>query len=208
MKRVTWALALVLTVSLAAAAQADVIINEILYDPAAGLAGDANGDGTRDAAEDEFVEIFNNGASAVDISGWTLSDDDGDDFVFGAGTSIAAGEYIVLFGGGTPTGIPGQVFTDNGSIGTGLANGGDLVRLIDNLANVIDSVDYSTLAGLGSDVSLAWDGTQFVDQDTLIPGTLFTPGAANAVAAVPEPGSAVLLVMGVAGLVVTRRRRS
>ncbi|MGB0513874.1 MAG: MBL fold metallo-hydrolase, partial [Wenzhouxiangellaceae bacterium] len=34
-----------------------VIINEILVDPATGASGDANGDGTRSATEDEFVEL-------------------------------------------------------------------------------------------------------------------------------------------------------
>lgn len=209
MKRVTLALALVFAALIAGVSQADVIINEVLFDPASDLTGDANGDGTRDAANDEFIEIFNTGPSAVDIGGWTLSDDDGGDFTFAGGTSIAAGEYIVLFGGGTPTGIPGQVFTDDGSIGSGLSNAGDLIELRDSGAALIDSLDYNALddAGFGSDVALAWDGTQFVDHDTLQPGVLFSPGASN-VASIPEPGSALLLVMGVAGMVVTRRRRS
>ncbi len=41
---------------------AGFIINEVLYDPPAGdHAGDANGDGSREANEDEFIEFYNSG---------------------------------------------------------------------------------------------------------------------------------------------------
>src|SRR5262249_7623431 len=36
-----------------------LIVNEVLADPPAGSDGDANHDGTRDAAQDEFIEIVN-----------------------------------------------------------------------------------------------------------------------------------------------------
>ena len=55
------------------------VINEIFADPALDSSGDANGDGTREASGDEFVEVYNNTGGAVNISGWSLSDDDGDD---------------------------------------------------------------------------------------------------------------------------------
>lgn len=195
-------------------ADAAVIINEVLFDPANDLSGDANGDGTREASGDEFVEILNTGLATVDIGGWTLSDDDGGAFAFPAGTTIDPGEFIVLFGGGTPTGFSGQVFTDDGSIGTGFSNSGDLVQLIDVPGTVnapltvVDSLDYTTLedAGLGSDVSLAFDGTNFVDQDSLIPGVLFTPGASNTTV-IPEPSSSVFVALAASGLGIARRRR-
>ena len=49
------------------------IINEVLYDPPSGDAGDANGDGTRDPNEDEFIEFYNSGLE-IDLSGYTISD--------------------------------------------------------------------------------------------------------------------------------------
>ena len=112
---------------------ADVLINEVLYDPAAGLPGDANGDGTRDASEDEFVELANPGPGAVDIGGWQVGDDDtGSRYTFPGGTTIAVNEFVVVFGGGTPTGFPpeGKVYTDDGTIGNGLSNTGDNVWVI------------------------------------------------------------------------------
>ena len=51
-----------------------LVLNETLFDPPGGSAGDANGDGTRDFLEDEFVEFYNDSCSNLDISGYTISD--------------------------------------------------------------------------------------------------------------------------------------
>jgi hypothetical protein len=162
-----------------------LIINEVHYDPAGGLAGDANGDGTRDSSEDEFVEIVNDSTSSVDISGSTLSDDDGDNFIFPASTILNAGQAAVLFGGGTPTGTFGAalMFTDDGTIGNGLANGGDLVELRDSSGTLIDSVGYGSAGGVtgGSGQSATRDPDltgSFVNHSTATGsgGALFSPG--------------------------------
>ncbi|HEX8089040.1 MAG TPA: lamin tail domain-containing protein, partial [Blastocatellia bacterium] len=49
-------------------------INEYMADPPPGPVGDANGDGVRDAAQDEFIELVNTTAAPLDISGFTISD--------------------------------------------------------------------------------------------------------------------------------------
>ena len=107
-----------------------VVINEVLADPPPGLPGDANRDGLRDSSQDEFIELLNIGDTPVDIGGWLLGDRS-PTFQFPEGTLIAPGEYVVLFGGGTPEGFTGKVFTDDGTLGGGLANAGDEVYLID-----------------------------------------------------------------------------
>ncbi|MYF16379.1 MAG: lamin tail domain-containing protein [Gemmatimonadetes bacterium] len=87
-----------------------VVINEILADPPSGDRGDANRDGTRDGNKDEFIEILNTGSESIDIGGWQLSDlkpGSKGPFTFPENTRIDPGEYIVLFGGGTPTGFEG-----------------------------------------------------------------------------------------------------
>ncbi|MEO0643778.1 MAG: lamin tail domain-containing protein, partial [Pseudomonadota bacterium] len=172
----------------------DIVINEILYDPATDLTGDANGDGTRDASEDEFIEIVNTGAGPIDISGFTLSDDDGGDFAFPSGTILAAGQAAVLFGGGTPLGNVGDgnpnsnfggalVFVDDGNIGSGLSNSGDLIELRDDTGTVVDSVGYGSAGSVtgGSDQSITRDPDAtggFVDHSaaTGSGGALFSPG--------------------------------
>ena len=162
-----------------------LIINEVLFDPAADAPGDANGDGVRSSSADEFIEIVNTGTEAVDISGFTLSDDDGGDFTFPANTTLAAGQAAVLFGGGTPTGNFGGalVFTDDGSIGSGLGNSGDLVELRDAGGTLIDSFAYGnagTITG-GSDQSITRNPDltgEFADHSVAdtADNSLFSPG--------------------------------
>ena len=65
-----------------------LIINEVLYDPPSGDAGDANGDGTREAQEDEFIEFVNIGGT-LDLSGYTIHDNAQERHVFPEGTVLS-----------------------------------------------------------------------------------------------------------------------
>jgi hypothetical protein len=107
-----------------------VIINEIL----------ANEPGS--AADAEFVEIVNVGAAPVDLSGWTLSDNTDVRHAFAAGTSLAPGEAVVVFGSasGVPGGLAGAVASSTG--GLGLSNGGDRVTLADAAGGKQDGFAY------------------------------------------------------------------
>ncbi len=155
------------------------VINELLADPSA-TAGDANGDGTINVTQDEFVEIVNNTGSSQDISGWTLSDAVGVRHVFPAGSVIADGCAVVVFAGGTPTGAFGGVVVQTASTGQlGLNNGGDTVTLDDGVADVA-SAAYG--AAGGNDQSLTLDpdvtGAAFVLHSIAAGsgGALFSPG--------------------------------
>jgi hypothetical protein len=133
-----------------AAARAQVVIHEIHYHPVELPAFDAAGNpvyqGTATPANftddvHEFVEIYNAGGSAVDLSGWKLSG--GVDFVFPAGASIAAGGYKVV--AKTPARIEAVYAGVTGVLGpyTGtLKNSGDTVRLKDAADVTVDSVSY------------------------------------------------------------------
>ena len=139
-------------------ARPQIVIDEILADPPSGDAGDANGDGIRDGSADEFVEIVNTGHDPVDIGGWTLSDDDVSAerrFQFPEGSVLGPGERAVLFGGGEPNGIPGLVFTDDGRIGNGLTNTGDVILLINPAsAEPVARVEYHTTRDLNQSLVL------------------------------------------------------
>ncbi|MFQ5707058.1 MAG: lamin tail domain-containing protein [bacterium] len=156
----------------------NVVLNEILADPAPGLAGDANGDGVRSATDDEFVEIVNVGNSTVDLSGWKISDSVKDRFTFPSGTSLDPGEFVVVFGGGTPTGIPGQVFTvSSGNLS--LNNGGDTVTLTDAAGVEQDAHTYGSEGGDDQSLTRDPDGTGPFVQHTNATGSagaLFSPG--------------------------------
>jgi hypothetical protein len=124
-----------------------VRLNEILADPPADLAGDANRDGERDAADDEFVEIVNCGDMAVDLSGWSLTDATSARHIFAeTGATIAPGEFVTVFGGGAPTGFIGKVLTASTG-GLGLANSGDVVYLLDETGAIVDVHSYGGEGG-------------------------------------------------------------
>ena len=139
------------SVRVSVTARPNIVISEILADPPSGLTGDANRDGVRDSKQDEFVEILNLGERDVDIGGWSLSDDDVREdrrFRFPTGVILCVGGRAVLFGGGTPGDLPGQVFVDDGSIGNGLTNGGDTVILIDPAS--ADTLAFFIYGSLGA----------------------------------------------------------
>lgn len=165
-----------------AAASGGLVINEILADPAGDLSGDANGDGSRDSSQDEFVEIVNNSGSAIDISGWSLSDSFGLRHTFPASTIIPDQCAIVVFGGNTPTGSFGGATVQTASTGSlGMNNGGDSVILADDGATT--QAEYSYGSEGGNNQSLTRD-PDITGSDPLIQhsgatgaaGALFSPG--------------------------------
>ena len=157
-----------------------LVINEFLADPAVGLTGDANGDGTRSATNDEFIEIVNTGESDVDLSGMMISDSIGLQHTFAAGTTLAAGAAIVVFGGGTPTGEFGGAQVVTASTGSlSLNNSGDTITLATADSEVIAVHIYGSEGG--QDVALTRDPDrtgEFVQHDgaTGSGGTPFSPG--------------------------------
>ena len=135
-----------------------LMINEVLFDPASDDAattdvveGDANGDGTRDSAQDEFIEFYNNSNADLDISGYTISDASQIRHTFPAATIIPANEFLVVFGGGTPTGTFGGAIIQTASEETepqlNLNNSGDVIT-IRNATNAIALVYDSAATGI------------------------------------------------------------
>jgi hypothetical protein len=154
-----------------------VIINEVLADPPMDLAGDANGDGVRDFTDDEFVELVNVSAEAVDLTGFTISDGVRVRFTFPAGSSLAPGAVAVIFGGGDvgsfTVSTTGQLFACDA--GLGLTNTGDSVILADANGNVVDQMTYGAEGGADRSLVRAVDGDPAA---TFIvhPDIAFSPG--------------------------------
>ena len=110
----------------------DLVISEVYPNPAAGDAGDTNGDGVRHSYQDEFVEIANLGVHPIDIGGYYLGDDDVPVeklFRFPDNTVLDTQAVVVLFGGGEVP-VSERIFADDGRIGDGLSNGDDTVQLL------------------------------------------------------------------------------
>jgi hypothetical protein len=127
MKKTT--LSLLLAVALLTAANAQVIITEIMYNPP-----ESNTDSL------EYFELYNNSGAAVDISGWNFTQ--GIIHVFPAGTTMPAGGYITLAKNANAFnlvfGFQPIVWTDGA-----LTNSpGEDIELSDANGNVIDVVNY------------------------------------------------------------------
>jgi len=71
-------------------ANAEVIISEIMYNP--------NSSEVFPIHYAEWIEVFNTGPEVVDITGWTIRDEDGTATnMLPETTSISSGEAIILF---------------------------------------------------------------------------------------------------------------
>ena len=120
-----------------------LIINEILADPS----GDANGDGTLNAAQDEFIEFVNVSGAALDISGWTLSDALQVRHTFPAGTMITNLCAVIVFGGGSPAGVFGNATVQTASSSQLSLNNTNEAITLKNGATVIATYTYGAEGG-------------------------------------------------------------
>lgn len=106
----------------------DIVINEIMYDPPS------------DEVAGEFIELYNRGSTAVDVSRWRFSD--GIDFTVPAGTVIPAGGYLVIAADADWMRATYGPIPVVGNFSGRLRNTGDLLRLVDAWGNLTDQVDY------------------------------------------------------------------
>jgi len=130
---------LLCSVLFAISSPAQLIINEVLYDPSnSGLAGDANGDGVYDQEEDSFIEFVNAGNSNFDASGYQIWDDTSATgslrFVVPAGTFVPPNGAMVVFGSGPLVGTFGGAVllsADTTSSHLNLNNSGEVIGIKD-----------------------------------------------------------------------------
>ncbi|MEO1368905.1 MAG: lamin tail domain-containing protein, partial [Acidobacteriota bacterium] len=154
-----------------------LVINEIHADPD-GTSGDANGDGSVDSSDDEFVEIVNTSSALFELTGFELSDSFSARHLFPP-TTLPAGCALVIFGGGTPTGAFGTAQTAVASEGSlGLNNSGDTVTLSNGGFDLVE-VTYGAEGGNNQSITRDPDLTgAFAEHSTATGsgGTLFSPG--------------------------------
>ena len=141
----------------------DVLINEALADPPDGIAGDANHDGVRDSADDEFIELVNTTTHDIDISGYQLlsrsssATTDTLRHTFAAGTILPACAAVVVFGGGAfdPNNpiFGGTPVVSATSGGLSLTNGGGAITLRDSASAIITSLSWGGSTGLKGDTN-------------------------------------------------------
>ncbi len=119
---------------------AQIKLNEILADPNS----DWSGDGEVNSKLDEWVEIINDGAAAVDLSAFRISDlSAGTDFRFGLSGMLGPGETRVFYGADV---VAWQTANGVSAFGLSLNNSGDTVYLYQVTAvdtSVVDSYPYA-----------------------------------------------------------------
>ena len=88
-----------------------------------------------DGNAEDFVELYNYGNTAVDISGWGFSDTDGEVATLAPeGTSIAAGEFLILWYTGDSDGFP--------EIDSKLSGDGEAIHVADAEGNTIILLEF------------------------------------------------------------------
>lgn len=114
-------------------ANSQIVINEINYKDAI------------DFPTKDWIELYNNSSSTVDISNWVFKDDDDlHEFVIPNGTTMAPGSYLVLvqYLADFQALFPG-VSPILGDFEFGLSGGGELIRLFNDSNQLMDFVEYS-----------------------------------------------------------------
>lgn len=110
--------------------EAGMVLREINYNSSSGF------------DPGDWVELYNNSTTAIDLSDWTFSDS-GSTWTFPSGTVVASGGTVVLaedlveFTAAYGT-VPGAI----GDLGFGLSGGGELLQLRDAAGLLVDEVDY------------------------------------------------------------------
>ena len=158
-----------------------LFISEVLADPPVGSEGDANRDGQRDRYKDEFIELYNAGPDTISLAGWRLGDSRPirECFRFPHDAVIAPESYVVLFGGGNPSGFTTPAYTDDGAIGNGLTDTGEAIYLIDSIGGIVDSIFHDTWPDDQSIVRTTLEDSAFVPHKTASPTEApFSPGDA------------------------------
>lgn len=136
----------------------------------------------------DWVELYNYGGAAVNISGWKLKDQNIlNTFTIPGGTSLNPGEYLVIAQRlDTFQMIYPAVSNVIGSFAFGLNNTSDKIRLLDNSNNTVVEINYidsipwpSAADGIGPSLQIKNLDAVFDDPANWFPGCVGgTPGTA------------------------------
>jgi hypothetical protein len=117
-------------VGITAYADSEVVINEIM----------ASNEMTAADADDEYddwIELYNNGNTTIDLSAWYLSDSDSqlDKFQFPEGAQIEAGAYLIVW-------TDGDVFQEGLHTSFKLSADGEALYLLNAEQEIVDEIAF------------------------------------------------------------------
>ena len=113
----------------------EIVINEIMYHHR----GETDGVTFQESSE-AWVEIFNRGSGSVDLSGWRFSS--GVNFDFPQGTTLSAGEYLVVAYDKDQLKALYPAIRVLGNFTGSLSRKSDRIELVDAVGNPADEVRY------------------------------------------------------------------
>lgn len=155
-----------------------LILNEVFANVPTGPEGDANGDGLRDAADDEFVELVNLSENTLDLTGLAITNAGDPRFTFPP-TCLEPNHAVVVFGGispgaTTPAGEGWTSFIAHRRFS--FANGGGQVTITDATGQLLTELTYGSHPAQSLTRSPELTGQLFVPHRELHDGAIFSPG--------------------------------
>lgn len=156
-----------------------LILTEFLADPPNGLIGDANGDGVRNASQDEFLEFLNVSDESIDLSGMSIYDADLLRHQIPDSTIIQPNQLFLVFGGGEIRDTFDNTIVQKASSNRlSLANIGDRIMLRDSLQNILLLHDYGQGANNNESLVLCpiEKEADFINHSTVGLGLPLSPG--------------------------------
>jgi len=91
-------------------------------------------------SREEWIELYNKGAAAVDVSGWRIAD--GISYTIPGGTMIPAGGYLVVAKDAAALQAKYPGVTIVGNFSGSLSNSSDRIVVVDSFGNPVDEVRY------------------------------------------------------------------
>ncbi|MBK8808975.1 MAG: lamin tail domain-containing protein [Bacteroidales bacterium] len=156
-------------------ANKNIVINEINYNS------------HENSNSGDWIEIFNKGTSAIDISGWVVKDASQNIYIVPDNTLITAGAYLVLVQSATQFQLIYPEISNVLNINFGLNSTADEVYLYDKFENLVDFVRFSsappwpiTANGTGRTIILAdINNDNNIAENWSASELLGSPGASN-----------------------------
>jgi endonuclease/exonuclease/phosphatase family metal-dependent hydrolase len=109
-----------------------IVITEVMVNPAA--VSDSYG---------EWFEIYNTSDTAINIDGWSITDNNNDVHVISSDTPVISNEYFVL-GRNSDSSLNGGLDIDYEYNGLSFSNNTDALILSNNLDEIVDEVYYNS----------------------------------------------------------------
>ena len=100
-----------------------------------------------EADSDDWIELYNRTATAIDLTGWQFTDGAGHAYPFPADTVLWPNSYLVLCQDRIKfKAVHPDVKNRLGNLGFGLSGEGESLRVLDPKNKIVDRVDYRSVA--------------------------------------------------------------